>query len=150
MKSTLFFVSISLLLTLEGVESAYYVYTYDNDGNGDEKCCFVRKDDNFCLAKPLTRSLLQANKECQRLDPTGNNKQYLNQVVRRLDIEKSQKVDDEILIELKAPLEENVLQNDLVCLSPKNTNNINLDKCVVELAPNENKKKSKNNDFNFI
>jgi hypothetical protein len=126
------------------IESSYYVYTYDDgqsDDDDDEHCCLVRLGEKFCLAKPLTRSLVQVNKECQRLGANEKHKNYLNQIVRRLNVETSKKFDEKILIQLKNPLEKNLLNDDLVCLSVAN-NNIDLEKCYVEFTINEDKKQS--------
>ncbi|CAF1027099.1 unnamed protein product [Rotaria magnacalcarata] len=140
MRSSLFVVGILTLLVVQRVESIYYVYTYDDGVGDDENCCLVRLGDDFCLAKPLTQSLLQVNKECQRLSVDQNNKHYLNKIVRRLPVETSHKVGDKILLELKTPLDTALLKNDLVCLSP-NTNNINVEQCFVEIVQDAHKKK---------
>lgn len=134
------------------IESSYYVYTYDDgqsDDDDDEHCCLVRLGEKFCLAKPLTRSLVQVNKECQRLGANEKDKNYLNQIVRRLNVETSKKFDEKILIQLKNPLEKNLLNDDLVCLSAAN-NNINLEKCYVEFTVNEHKKQSEENFVCFF
>ena len=130
-----------LLLIIE-VQSSSYVYTYNHaDDVGDEQCCLVRLDEQFCLAKPLTRSLIQVKKDCQRIEANDKKKDYLKKIVRRLNVERSDKVGEKILIQLKNPLEKTILNNDLLCLSIS-TNNIDLEKCYVKLAEKEKKKKS--------
>jgi len=132
-----------LLISVIKVESNYYAYTYDDGIDDDnEHCCLVRLDEEFCLAKPLTRSLLQVNKQCQQLDATKNKQNYLNKIVRRLNVESSKKIGDKILLELKKPIEKSILNQDLLCLATNN-NNINLEKCYVEFIPIKQKKSSK-------
>jgi hypothetical protein len=126
------------------VESSYYVYTYDDaesDDDDDEHCCLVRLGENFCLAKPLTRSLVQVDKECQRLGANEKNKNYLNKIIRRLNADTSDKLNDKILIHLKNPIEKDLLDDDLLCLSIENNNNIDLEKCFVELTVKQSRKK---------
>jgi len=130
-----------LLIFILTVESNYYVYTYDDVTGDDEHCCLVRLGENFCLAKPLTRSLVQVNKESQRLDANKKNKNYLNKIVRRLNIESSHKIDDKILLQLKKPLEKTILNNDLLCLAATN-NNLDLETCYVQLPAVKQKKQS--------
>lgn len=142
-------ISFLLLISLLTIESSYYAYTYDDGVGDDEHCCLVRLGEDFCLAKPLTRSLLQVNKQCQRLDNSEKNKNYLNKIVRRLDIESSKKVGDKILLQLKKSLEKPILNNDLLCLATAH-NNINLEKCYVEVAAVKQKKPSEKNFLNFI
>ncbi|CAF1113867.1 unnamed protein product [Rotaria sordida] len=143
MQTFIFIFNIILLIFILRVESTYHVYTYDNGVGDDEHCCFVRLGSNFCLAKPLTRSLLQANQECQRLGINGKNKNDLNKIVRRLNVEKSDKVGNKIIIQLKTPLDKNILKNDLLCLSSTNNNNINLEKCFIEVADDQQQKKKR-------
>jgi len=134
-----------LLIFILPIESNYYAYTYD-DGTGgdDEHCCLVRLGEKFCLAKPLTRSLLQVDKKCQRLGVNEKNKNYLNKIVRRLNVETSEKVDKKILLELQKPLEGDILKDDLLCLAAAN-NNIDLEKCYVQLAVVKQKTRSEEN-----
>jgi hypothetical protein len=122
------------------IESSYYVYTYDDGRSDDERCCLVRLGEKFCLAKPLTRSLVQVNKECQRLGANEKNKNYLNKIIRRLNVNTSEKLNDKILIHLKDSLEKDLLDDDLVCLSTEN-NNIDLEKCYVEFIVKQSKEK---------
>ncbi|CAF3697041.1 unnamed protein product [Rotaria sp. Silwood1] len=142
MQAFMFAISIILLVFIQRVESTYYVYTYDDGIGNDEHCCLVRLGENFCVAKPLTRSLLQVNKACQRLGINEKTTNDLNKIVRRLNVEKSEKIGDKILLQLQTPLDKNILKNDLLCLS-STTNNINLEKCFVELADEQPKKKNK-------
>jgi len=143
-------IGILLLIFILPIESNYYVYTYDDDNSGDEHCCLVRLGEKFCLAQPLTRSLLEVNKKCQQLGINEKNKNYLNKIVRRLNVETSTKVDNKIILELQKPLEEDLLKNDLLCLSADN-NNIDLGKCYVQLAViKQNKKSEKNFSKDFI
>ncbi|CAF3279959.1 unnamed protein product [Rotaria sp. Silwood2] len=150
MQALVFAIGIILLVFIQRVKSTYYVYTYDDGIGNDEHCCLVRLGENFCVAKPLTRSLLQVNKACQRLVINGKRQNDLNKIIRRLNVETSQKVGDKILLQLQTPLDKNILKNDLLCLSSA-TNNINLEKCFIELASDQQKKKSKIFDlFNII
>lgn len=132
-----------LLLLVIKVQSSFYVYTYDHDDD-DEHCCLVRLGEQFCLGKALTRSLIQVKKDCQRFEANDKKKDYLKKIVRRLNIERSEKIGEKILIELKNPLEKDFLTDDLLCLSTT-TNNINLDKCHVKLA-----RKEKNNSSEIL
>ncbi len=134
-------IGLVVLLFIIKVESSYYVYTYDDGISDDEHCCLGRIGEDFCLAKPLTRSLVQVNKECQRLGANEKNKNYLNKIVRRLDVETSHKIDNQILLQLEKPLEKTILNNDLLCLSATN-NNIDLEKCYVEVTVDKRKKQS--------
>ncbi len=138
---------ISLVL-ISTVESIYNVFTYTDGISTDEHCCLVQLSEHFCLAKPLTRSLIQVNKECQQVDVNEKHKNQLNKVVRRLNVETSKKLTDKILIELKAPLDQDILQDDLLCLASAN-NNINLEKCYVILANVEQKKHSEKH-FSYV
>jgi hypothetical protein len=133
------FCSIVLFLA---VESSYNVFTYNNGLGDEEHCCLVQLGNEFCLATPLTRSLIQLNKDCPRLHPNTKSKNDLSKVARRLNVESSHKLGDEILIELKDPLDKDILSNDLLCLASAN-NNINLEKCHVVLTPIQAKKPSK-------
>ena len=138
--SSLVFTSATLLVLILTVESVYYAYLYD-DHNGDkEHCCLVRIRDNFCWAKPITRSLVQATKQCNQFRGSkhhrrfGKNKKYekyLDKISRRLNVQQSSEIGDKILIELKKPLERKMLDKDLLCLTSVN-NDINLEKCYVE------------------
>lgn len=141
MPSLIYMIGILLLIFILPIESNYYVYTYDDGTGDDEHCCLVRLGEKFCLAKPLTRSLVQVNKECQQLDGNEKNKNYLNKIVRRLNVETSKKLGDKILLQLQTPLEKKILNNDLLCLA-SNNNNIDLEKCYVELTVNKQKKSS--------
>ncbi|CAF1370150.1 unnamed protein product [Adineta steineri] len=131
-------IGIFLIVFILTTESAYNVFTYDGD---DEHCCLVQINRDFCWAKPLTRSLIQVNKRCQPIDLNEKPRNYLNKVIRRLNVETSTKLGDKILIELEKPLDEDILKNNLLCLTPDNNNNINLDKCHIVLANIESKKR---------
>jgi hypothetical protein len=142
MPSALYVTGIILIVFILRIESAHHTFTY-NDGVGDdEHCCLVRIDERFCLAKPLTSSLVQVKKECQRFGPNEKRKSYLNKIVRRLDVSTTQKIGDKILVELETPLEKNILENDLLCLSEEN-NNINLEKCYIQLPAIKTEKSKK-------
>jgi len=138
--SFLFRISITLLVLTITVKSVYNPYLYDDGNGGKEHCCLVRVRENLCFATPITRSLIQANKQCGRFDrhkdrQFGRKKEineYLDKISRRLDVQTVQEMDDKILIELQKPLEKNILDNDLICLTSTN-NKINLEKCHVEL-----------------
>ena len=132
-------VLIGLTLVAVSVQSTYYAYTYDN--GADENCCVVRLKDDFCLATPLTRSLLQLNKQCHSLDAQGKNKKYLDKIVQRLDVDASHKIAGQILVQLKAPLNGDIVADDLLCLSPAN-NHIDLEKCHLEWSAPKAKKSS--------
>lgn len=132
--------ALILLLLVIKVQSNYYVYTYDH-GDDDEHCCLVRIGEQFCLGKPLTRSLIQVKKDCQRFEANDKKKDYLKKIIRRLNVERSDKVGEKILIQLKDPLEKVFLNNDLLCLSTT-TNHIDLEKCFVKLDRKEKKKSS--------
>ena len=101
----------------------------------------VRLRDQFCLATPITRSLVQASKQCHRFGPhhgrrSSGRKQSerdLNQISRRLSVQAVHEMDDRILLELKTPLTENMVSDDLICLT-SNQNNIDLEKCFIELT----------------
>lgn len=133
--------SILLLVFIVSVESMFHVYTYDDGHGNDEHCCLVRVGDKFCLATPITRSLIQVSKQChqthrrkhRRRGGKKRNDKYLDKISRRLNVESVKEMNDRILIGLKTPLEQAVLDRDLVCLA-SNKNNINLDKCSIELA----------------
>jgi len=158
--SFLFCISITLLVLTLTVESVYNPYLYDDGNGGEEHCCLVRVRENFCLATPITRSLIQVNQQCgqfnrpkrRRLVGKKENNEYLDKISRRLNVQTVQEIDDKILIELQKPLEKNILENDLICLTSTN-NNINLEKCHVELADEfdddyvSNREHSKNNIF---
>lgn len=137
-------ITICLLISLLiiKVQSSSYVYTYDHDtdDDDDEQCCLVRLGEQFCLAKPLTRSLIQVKKDCQRIEANDKKKDYLKKIVRRLNAVQSDKIGEKILIQLKDPLEKNILDNDLLCLSTT-TNNIDLEKCYVKLPKKKEKPK---------
>ena len=149
MSSSVYFIGVTWLVLILTIESVYLAYTY-NDGTSDnENCCLVRLHDKFCLATPLTRSLIQVNTQCDRLGANENNKKYLNKIVRRLNVEISQKLGDKILLELKTPLEKDILKDDLLCLASAN-NNINLEKCYVELVDVQPKEQSKKMIFSTM
>jgi hypothetical protein len=131
--SFLFCISITLLVLTITVESVYNPYLYDDGNGGEEHCCLVRVRENFCFATPITRSLIQVNQQCGRFDRKKKTNEYLDKISRRLDIQTVQEVGDKILIELQKPLEKTILDNDLICLTSTN-NNINLEKCHVELV----------------
>jgi hypothetical protein len=133
MSLSIYVIGLTWLVLILAIESTYYTYTYDDGVGDDEHCCLVRINDKFCLATPLTRSLIQVNKQCDRLGANENSKKYLNKIVRRLNSETSKKLGDKILLELQTPLEEDILKDDLLCLASAN-NNINLEQCYVELA----------------
>ncbi|CAF3557538.1 unnamed protein product [Rotaria sordida] len=134
-------IPITLLVLILTVESVYYAYSYDDGNNNEEHCCLVRVHEKFCIARPITRSLVQVNKRCHRVDRSqhhrfgrkNRNEQYLDKILRRLNVQTSQEVGDKILIELQTPLEKKVLDNDLICLQSTNKN-MNLDKCYVEIV----------------
>jgi hypothetical protein len=139
MSSFLFCISIILLVLTLTVESVYNPFLY-NDGKGDEEhCCLVRVRENFCLATPITRRLVQVNQQCGRFNRKKKNNEYLNKISRRLNVQTVQEVGDNILIELQKPLEKNILDNDLICLTSTNQN-INLEKCHVELVDESDNK----------
>ncbi|CAF2351423.1 unnamed protein product [Rotaria sp. Silwood2] len=141
--SSLFCLSITLLVLILTVESVYYAYSYDNDNDNDneEHCCLVRIRENICVARPITRSLVQVNKQCHRFDRSqrhrsgrkNRNDKYLDKILSRLNVQTSQEVGDKILIELKNPLEKKILEKDLICLKSTNKN-MNFDKCYVEIV----------------
>jgi uncharacterized membrane protein YheB (UPF0754 family) len=93
------------------------------------------------LATPITRSLVQVNKQCHLTDGhkryrsqgKKRNNKYLDQLSRRLNVQASYEIGDKILIELKESLEKDMLKNDLICLSSTH-NNVNLEKCHVQLS----------------
>ncbi|CAF1142863.1 unnamed protein product [Adineta ricciae] len=144
MFSSVYLCGICSLILIGAVQSSYNVFTYKgDDGDDDEHCCLVQLDDKFCLAQVLTNSLIQVDRDCQRLNANEKSKTYLSKVVRRLTVESSEKVGDQILIELEKPLDGDILQKDLLCLTTENNNNnINLQKCYIILA-NVEKKRSK-------
>jgi hypothetical protein len=138
---SLYIISITLLVLILTVESAYYAYTYADGDGTEEHCCLVRVRDNFCLATPITRSLIQVNQQCQlsdapkrrRFSAKKRNNDYSKQIFRRLNVQISREIGDKILLELKTPLGKDILDKDLVCLASTNKN-INLEKCHVELV----------------
>ena len=140
MRTSLFSAGILLLVLIQTVQSVYNVYSYDDGKSGEEHCCLVRVHENFCLAKPITRSLIQVNKQChkfggrkhRRVGGKKKNNKYLDIISRRLHVKSTHEVGDKILIELKKPLEKNMIKNDLACLTSTN-DNINLNKCYVEV-----------------
>lgn len=144
--SSLYFISITLLILISTVESVYYAYSYDDGYGNKEHCCFVQTHGKFCSAKPITRSLVQVNGHCDHLDqpkhyrPHGKqrNHGYIDRVVRRLNVRATHEVDDKILIELKDPLEKSILDNDLVCLKSSNNQKMNFEKCYVEVIDQSN------------
>ena len=147
MFSSVYLCGICSLILIGVVQSSYNVFTYKGDGGDeDEHCCLVQLDDKFCLAQVLTNSLIQVDRDCQRLNANDKSKSCLSKVVRRLTVESSEKVGDQILIELEKPLDEDILKTDLLCLTTENNNNnINLQKCSVILANVERKRSSKTN-----
>ena len=150
MLSTAFKFSLLLLFFVPKIQGKYQVYTYDNAKTGDttERCCFVHIDDSFCLAQPLTRSLVQVRKECQRLNVNDNTKNYLINIVRRLDVQTTEKIGGKILLELSNPMEQTVLKNDLLCLSSTTMNHIDLDKCFVQTQSKQSKSKNETETTN--
>jgi hypothetical protein len=142
MPLTLYIIGVILIIFTLNIESATYnTFTYDDGVGDDEHCCLVQIGEKFCVGKPLTSSLVQVKKPCQHLDANEKNKDYLNKVVRRINVDSSKKVGGKILLELQTPLAKEILENDIVCLSEEN-NNINLEKCVIQLpAKQQNKSK---------
>lgn len=139
--SFLFCISATLLVLTLTVESVYNPFLYDDGHGGEEHCCLVRVREKFCWATPITRSLIQVNQQCSRFQRSrhhrhGENKEmnnYLGKISRRLNVQKIQEIDDKIFIELQKPLDKNITENDLICLTSTN-NNVNLEKCYVELV----------------
>jgi hypothetical protein len=137
----LFGITITLLVLTLAIESAYYPFLYDDGQGGEEHCCLVQIRGNMCFATPVTRSLVQVNKQCGRFDRPkhrrsggkNNNNEYIDKISRRLDIQRVDEMDDKIFIELQKPLDKHIVDNDLICLT-STENNINLEKCHVELA----------------
>ncbi|CAF1679622.1 unnamed protein product, partial [Didymodactylos carnosus] len=84
-----------------------------------------------------TRRLIQVNYDCgkstNRFGKRVNNLKYLKQINRRLRVQKSFSVGEKTLLELKEVLPKDILDNDLVCLSSKNSS-ISLAQCHIELA----------------
>ncbi|CAF5175414.1 unnamed protein product, partial [Rotaria magnacalcarata] len=141
--SSLYFMTVTVLVLILTVESVYYAYTYDDGFGGEEHCCLVRTSETFCMAKPITRSLIHVKKQCHRIDGPkhhhgsgGKNKkdQYLDKIMHRLDVKSTHEIGDRILIELKNPLEKEMLDKDLMCLKSTSNQKINFEKCHVELA----------------
>lgn len=148
--SSYIFLILSLFILIETVQSATRVFTYDDGRGSDEHCCLVRVRDQVCLATPVTRSLLQVNKQCPVLAgekvrrPKKNNKImnriFLDRISRRLNIEAVREQTDHILIELQKPLDSDILNRDLVCLASRK-HALNLNRCFVEIFnPIENEK----------
>ena len=139
--ASLYIYSLALFVLIAYVQSAYYAYTYDDGHGNEEHCCMVRIRDQFCLATPITRSLVQASKQCHRFGPQHGrrssarkqNENDWNKISRRLSVQAVQEMDDRILLELKTPLTNEMISNDLICLA-SNQNNIALDKCFIELS----------------
>jgi hypothetical protein len=143
--STVYITSlITLLVLILTVESIYHVYMYDDGHGHDEHCCLVRVRDKFCLATPITRSLIQVNKQCHRLNSVKRRRNgrarssskkstdnYFDRISRRLNIKSTRQFNDKILLELRTPLPSAILKRDLVCLATTN-NNLNLGKCYIE------------------
>jgi hypothetical protein len=129
---------LGLILT---IESVYNPYLYDDGHGGEEHCCLVRVRENFCMATPITRSLIQVDKQCEqsskskhrRSSRRNRNNAYIDKISRRLNVQNVHEDEEKIFIELQKPLEKNILQNDLICLTSMN-NNIDLETCYVELA----------------
>ena len=132
-------IALVLLLSIVSVQSIYYAYTYDDGVGNDEHCCLVRLREDFCSATPLTSRLIQLDGECAGLGTKKNQQKYLDQVTRRVNIQSTHKIGKKVLLQLEKPLDKDILQNDLLCLSAAN-NNIDLDKCSIELV-NEHKTK---------
>lgn len=164
--SSIFFIciSITLLVFTLTVESVYNPFLYDDGHDGEEHCCLVRVRENFCLATPITRSLIQVNqKQCMesnrpkqgRFSRRKELNENLKKISRRLNVQTIQEINDKIFIELQKPLEKNIIEHDLICLTSTN-NNINLEKCYVELVDQSNnddmswRERSKNRAFLFL
>ncbi|CAF1077847.1 unnamed protein product [Adineta steineri] len=152
--SSLFYISITLLVLILPVASVYNVYSYDDGHGGEEHCCVARIRENLCLATPITRSLVQVNKQCHRFDGPNkrhrygekrNKNEYLEKISRRLDIQSSEEIGDKILLELKKPLDTHMVQKDLVCLASK-THDINFEKCHMELVDDSDDDMDDDND----
>lgn len=144
----LFALSCILFLTILTVQSVYTPYLYDDGKGGHEHCCIVPVHGSMCLAKPVTRSLVQVNKECNRIERSGrrrveikNNQtrdDYLDKITSRLNVKRIDENDNRIYIELQTALKKEILDNDLVCLTATDKQNtIHLDKCFVELAEDD-------------
>ncbi|CAF1122562.1 unnamed protein product [Adineta ricciae] len=139
--TSLFLLSITLLAFIRTVDSVHKLYSYDDGNGGDEHCCIARIDKNYCLATPITRSLIQVNKQChqfdghqhRRMNDTQKNDAYEDKIVRRLDIQSSEEVGDRLLFRLQTSLETDLLRRDLACLSSKKPA-ISFDKCYLQLA----------------
>ena len=142
--SLVFSLSCILFLTVLTVQSVYTPYLYDDGKGGQEHCCVVPVRSSFCLAKPITRSLVQVNKECSRIEKPRRRRletknqtkdDYFDKITGRLNVKRVHENDNRIYIELQKPLEKDILQNDLVCLTATDKQNtMNLDKCFVELV----------------
>lgn len=139
------FVSLSLtfFLTITIVQSIYNPYLYDDGKGGPEHCCVVPVRGSMCLAKPITRSLVQVNKECsrvrrprrRRLGQDKSRDEYLDKITSRLNVQKVHENDNRVYIELQTPLKKEILDNDLMCLTATdNQNAMNLEECFVELV----------------
>ena len=98
MLSSFYLLALCSIVVLAAAETSYNVFTYDDGHGDDEHCCLVQIGDDFCLAKPLTRSLIQVDEDCHRLNPTEKTKNELGKVVRRLNVEKSRKISGDLLI----------------------------------------------------
>lgn len=134
-------ISFLLLIPIITVESSYYAYTYDKGVGDDEHCCLIRSGEDFHLAKPLTRSLLQVNKQNGNCGCKQKTENYLDKIVRRLNVESSKKLGDKVLVELKDSIDKSILADDLLCLATDN-NNLNLEKCHIDVPPVKPKKLS--------
>jgi hypothetical protein len=57
----------------------------------------------------------------------------MDKISRRLNVQNIHEDDEKIFIELQKPLEKNIVQKDLICLTSINKN-INLEQCHIELT----------------
>lgn len=138
LKSSLIVSFCLVFLLIEKIDSTYHVYTFSDGPNAEEHCCLVRFREKFCFATPVTRSLIQVDRNCHKLQRNKFSKKqqrlaHLDKIHRRLDVQSIRENQDFLLIELRRPLESSIVKNDLVCLS-SNEKKINFRKCFVELA----------------
>ena len=138
-QATKYFLALcAIILLVNVIDSAYHVYTYDDGKEVDEHCCLVRVGERFCFATPVTRSLLRVDKSCYRNQPKGVQRKreklmHLNTIVRRLNIQLTNETKSVIFIELQKPLEQILVDRDLVC-STSRADSFNLNKCYVEMS----------------
>ena len=139
--SSLSVLSVTLLVFIVSVQSTFHAYTYDDGHGSEEHCCLVRVRDKFCLATPITRSLIQVDQRCHqshrrrhhRRGGKKRNEKYLDRISRRLIVESVKEMGEKTLLGLKTPLPQAILDRDLVCLV-SSKNSINLSKCSIEPA----------------